>query len=88
MAGLIKQRARTDEFALQRTELMIRQLKTEPPAAAVRDERDMAGEQAEGVGDAFHLRQHVYDFAFAEVIAAAVGAKLLDFPGEFLHRSA
>ena len=67
------------ELLLQRAELAARQVVAEAARAAVRQERDAAvaaGRRLPRRGGRGRCRSTCDDFAFAEMVAAAVGAEL------------
>ncbi len=72
------------EFFLQRAELAAGQLVTKAARAAVGQEGDVVVLQAEGLGHAARTITigDLHNFAFAKVVAAAVGAELADLVGK------
>ena len=68
------------ELALQRVELVIRELVAKPARTAVREERHAAIAQAEHLGSAARtvVVRDLHDLALAKVVAAPVGAELAD----------
>lgn len=77
------------ELGFEVAELGLGEDVTEAAGSAVAEEGDMAIAKAEAIGGAADggTVGETGDFAFSEVISAAVGAELLDFLGEVLDAS-